>query len=136
MARPTKLTPEVQKKIVTAISSGNYYEAACRYAGIDYQTFRNWMKAGQEVAEGKLKKTKKNMEFLGFFEAVEQAEAQAEIRVVANWQMHIPSSWQAGRDFLARRFPDRWKPQEGRELSGEVGTKVMIYIPANKRNDS
>ena len=32
--RPTKLTPEVQKKIVDALSAGNYFEVACEYAGI------------------------------------------------------------------------------------------------------
>lgn len=42
MGRPSKLTKDVQKKIESAIAGGNYYEAACRYAGIDYQTFRNW----------------------------------------------------------------------------------------------
>lgn len=53
MARPTKLTPEIQKKIVAAISSGNYYEAACQYAGVDYATFRRWLIKGEEAKSGK-----------------------------------------------------------------------------------
>ena len=32
---------ERQKKLVDAIRAGNYYETACTYAGIEYQTFRN-----------------------------------------------------------------------------------------------
>ena len=40
MARPSKLTPEVTKRLTEAIRAGNYYEAACAYAGIHYSTFR------------------------------------------------------------------------------------------------
>jgi len=42
MARPTKLTPAVQKKIVDAIKAGNYMETAAAYAGISKQTLYNW----------------------------------------------------------------------------------------------
>ena len=132
MPRPTKLTPEVQAKVVQAISAGNYYEAACKFASIDYQTFRNWMKAGAETKKGERKKTKTNKRYLEFFEAVEQAEALAEVRAVAQWQNHMPESWQASRDFLARRHPDRWMPKEGRVQEGAVEI-VHIYIPDNKR---
>jgi hypothetical protein len=30
------------------------------------------------------------------------------MRLVALWQQHIPENWQAARDFLERRFPQRW----------------------------
>lgn len=49
--RPGKLTPEVQEKILEAIRDGNYYEAACAYAGITYRTFRYWMERGEEEAD-------------------------------------------------------------------------------------
>ena len=135
MARPTKLTPETAQKIVDAISAGNYYEAACRYAGIDYQTLRNWMIAGEETRDGKRNKTKTNKGYLEFFEAVEQAEAQAEVRMVAQWQKHMPENWTAIRDFLARRHPDRWMPREGREneTKGEI---VIRYADDNNASDT
>ena len=125
MARPTKLTPETQDKIVSAISAGNYYEAACGYAGISYSVFRDWMIAGQETKDGVRKKTKGNKVFLEFLDAVEQAEAEAEVRVVAQWQKNIPNSWQAARDFLARRHPTRWMNKEGREIED---SKLTIEI--------
>jgi uncharacterized Fe-S cluster-containing radical SAM superfamily protein len=53
MGRPSKLTPEVQEKICNAIRAGNYYEAACAYAGIDYSTFRRWMIKGEKAKKGK-----------------------------------------------------------------------------------
>lgn len=46
--RPSKLTPRVQAKLVDAISQGNYYEVACKYAGISYKSFRDWMARGEQ----------------------------------------------------------------------------------------
>lgn len=118
MGRPSKLTPKVQQKLVDAIKSGNYYDAACSYAGIDYSTFRRWMEKGEQQRKGK---------FRDFCEAIKKAEAEAEIRIVALWQKQIPENWQAARDFLERRYPERWgrkdKVQAELQHSGQVTTK-------------
>jgi len=135
MGRPSKLTEEVQKRIENAIAGGNYYEAACKSAGIDYQTFRNWMKEGEAISNGSQKKTRSNKKYFEFFEVVQAAEARAEIRVVSQWQRQIPNNWQAARDFLARRFPDRWKPRDEQEIVGD-GAQVIIHLPDNGRGDS
>ena len=46
--RPSKLTPEVQEKIVTAIRAGNYAQVAAVYAGIGERTFYRWMERGEK----------------------------------------------------------------------------------------
>lgn len=112
--RPSKLTPQVKKKLLDAIRAGNYYEPACMYAGISYRSFRRWMDKGEKAKSG---------EFWQFCQEVKQAEAEAEARVVAMWQKQIPDSWQAARDFLERRYPDRWGRREKIDLSGEVKQK-------------
>jgi transposase len=99
MARPSKLTPEITKRLTEAIRAGNYYEAACGYAGIHYSTFRKWMQKGETAKSGK---------FREFFEAVTLAEYEAEARLVAQWQKHMPEDYRAIRDFLERRYPERW----------------------------
>ena len=99
MARPSKLTPEVQERICQAIRAGNYYEAACAYAGIDYSTFRRWIVKGEKAKSGK---------YHNFCEAIKRAEHEAEVRMVAQWQKHMPENWQAIATFLERRYPDRW----------------------------
>ena len=99
MARPSKLTPEVTKRLTEAIRAGNYYEAACGFAGIGYSTFRRWMLRGERAKSGKYRQ---------FWEAVTRAELEAEVRMVAQWQKHMPEDYRAIRDFLERRFPDRW----------------------------
>src|SRR5690554_1102925 len=99
MGRPSKLTPEVIKRLTEAIRAGNYYEAACGYAGIGYSTFRAWMVRGEKAKSGK---------YPEFMEAIQKAEHEAEVRMVAMWQKHMPENWQAIATFLERRYPDRW----------------------------
>ena len=61
-------------------------------------------------------------EFREFWEELTRAEAEAEARMVAQWQAQIPQDWRAARDFLARRFPERWASKDKIDLehSGEV----------------
>jgi len=117
MARPTKLTPSVQSRIVAAVAAGNYYEAACVYGGVDYTTFRKWMQKGEKAKAGP---------FFELFDACSKAEAEAEVRMVAQWQQQIPDNWPAARDFLARRFPDRWGPKERHVVQGDVERPLTI----------
>ena len=111
--RPSKLTPERQKKLVDAIRAGNYYETACTYAGIDYTTFRLWMQKG-EAREAK--------KFSDFFEAITRAQSESEARAVALWQQAMPTDWRAAQMFLERRHPDRWGKQE--KVKAEVQATV------------
>ncbi len=125
MARPSKLTPDVQTRLVRALSAGNYYEAACSYAGITYMTFRRWIERGQEATSGPYRE---------FCDAVTRAEAEAEIRTVAEWQKKVPEDWKAARDFLARRYPDRWSSKERYEHAGPAGgpipiTRIVVKMP-------
>jgi transposase-like protein len=44
MARPSKLTPELQEKIVAAIRAGAWFSDACRAAGIKKSTAYEWIR--------------------------------------------------------------------------------------------
>lgn len=81
-----------------ALEKGNYREAAAAYGGISYKTFADWMNKGE-------RRTGRYREFRN---AVLAAETEAESKIVEQWRAQIPTNWQAARDFLARRFPDRW----------------------------
>lgn len=123
--RPSKLTPERQKKLVDAIRAGNYYATACTYAGIEYQTFRNWMIAGEQAQRGK---------YFEFFEAITHAEAEAESRAVALWQKAMPDDWRAAQMFLERRHPDRWGKQD--KLKADVTSTVnWVDLAKTARTD-
>ncbi len=126
--RPSKLTSEVKARLVQAIEAGNYYEAACGYAGITYTTFRNWMIKGENAKSGKYRE---------FFEAITRAETVAEVRMVAQWQQHMPEDYRAIRDFLERRFPDRWgrKDKVQQEISGPDGGPIQWVDLVRLAND-
>ena len=115
--RPTKLNPDVQKRIVDAVATGNYYEAACGYAGVSYQSLRNWIQRGEAAKSGP---------YFDFVEALTRAEAQCEVRMVAQWQAAMPGDWRAIRDFLERRYNGRWGRKEKHELSGPDGGPISL----------
>ena len=122
MGRPSKLTPDVQERICQAIRAGNYYEAACAYAGIDYSTFRRWIIKGEKAKSGK---------YHDFCEAIKKAEHEAEVRMVAQWQKHMPENWQAIATFLERRFPDRW----GRRMDVRQDIKQEVQGQVTQRHE-
>ena len=124
--RPSKLTEEVKDKLVKAISQGNYYEAACSYAGIDYATFRRWMVKAEEEESG---------EYCDFCEVIKKAEAAAELRMVQEWQKHVPNNWQAIATFMERRYPDRWGKRDRQDinLQGELGIKIVDDVKPCKK---
>jgi hypothetical protein len=52
-----------------------------------------------------------------FAEECSKASAEFESKIVNNWAVEAETNWQAGRELLARRFPQRWGNVERRELS-------------------
>ena len=70
MARPSKLNPETHAVIVDAILHGATYKDASEAAGVSYDTFNEWVKAGREAGRGK---------FFEFSEAVGVANAQCAV---------------------------------------------------------
>ena len=64
---PSKLTPELQEQILTAIREGGCtYADACLKVGISTSTFHRWKKKGQEQTKGR---------FSEFFNELKGAEA-------------------------------------------------------------
>ena len=125
MARPSKLTPEIEKKILDAIRIGNYYEAACAYAGINIRTFYRWMENGEKAKSGK---------YCQFCHAVKQAEGDAEARIVAQWTSKTPEDWRAAQAFLEHRYPERWGKKETHIFEGGDKNKPIIlkFLPADE----
>ena len=124
--RATKLTPEVQTRIIDALRAGNYIEAACGYAGITTQTYWQWMaKANQPGPRMSL--------YAEFRDAANKARADAEIRNVAIVQKVAQDgrTWQASAWWLERSFPTRWGRMQRTqvELSGPNGQPVQIADP-------
>lgn len=97
MGRPTKLTPEVQAKVVQALETGHYAEDAVIIAGIGENTYYQWLEKGAAGTEP----------YAAFREAVESASRQAVDRSLKR-VMGGDLGWQGSAWFLERRFPMKW----------------------------
>ena len=121
MARPTKLTPELQTKVCALIEAGNYAETACACAGISSSTFYSWRQRGEREEAG---------EYADFAAAVDEAEAQAERKAVVMVQMGMRDDPRLAMTFLERRFPKRWqrRPTADSDAKPEVPSVVNVRI--------
>jgi hypothetical protein len=100
MARPSKLTPAVQETIVKAIGLGASYVDAAHAAGVSYDIFNEWMKAGAAAHSGK---------FFQFFEAIRKEEADAALRHLAVLNnAAAKGEWKASLEWLKRRRRAEW----------------------------
>ena len=113
--RKSKLTPQLQQKIVDVIAAGNYHHVAARYAGIDQATFYRYMSLGEQAQSGI---------YFEFCKAVKEAEAQAQARNVAIIQRAANDSWQAAAWWLERKYYQDWGRKERIEHSGNAAEPV------------
>lgn len=103
----TKLTPEIQTRVVNLLRVGNFVEVAMEAVGISKETFYAWVKRGEEEGDGI---------YFEFATSVKSARAQAEGRAVAVIAKAAEHHWQAAAWFLERSAPARW----GRAGAGNV----------------
>ncbi len=98
--RPTKLTPEIQEKIVQALSIGNYRKDAAEYAGIDAATLYRWVLRGSR---------EKDSAYADFRTAVLEAESRAKITAIGCITKAMrDGDWRAAAYWLDRKFPHQF----------------------------
>jgi len=101
MGRPTKFTPERTDRLLDALRGGNTRRASCLLAGIGVQTLDDWQHR-----------------FPYFREAIEKAEAEAEVAHVANIVRAAQDGvWTASAWWLERRRPDDYGRVDRVELT-------------------
>jgi hypothetical protein len=129
MARPTKFNPVTAEKVVNLVQAGNYRETAAAAAGVSAKTLRNWLHRGA-------KSGKANEPYRQFSEALDQAEATAEILDNKRISEAAKIDWRAAAWRQARRRPDRWGDKQRLEHTGADGgpietrqTGVVILPP-------
>jgi hypothetical protein len=92
--RPSKLTPDVQRKLTKALAGGNTRSDAARLAGISRATLFAWLARGRRQKSG---------QFLDFLDAVKKAETEAAAYHVAIIHRAARQHWQASAWWLERR---------------------------------
>ncbi len=117
--RHSKLTPEVQERIVSAIRGGNYLEVAAQFAGIGTSTLYRWLANADDPHA--------DPSYREFRDAVESARSAAEVRNVTLIQQAAnDGTWQAAAWYLERTAWQRW----GRRtmVTGDAGEAIKVEV--------
>ncbi len=122
--RPTKLTPEVSKRIVELVGAGNFPETACVAAGVARPTLRAWLKEAadlqQAVTDGKLRRLNaKQTALVGFLTEMEKAMGLAESMHVMLVAKAAGKDWRASAWWLERMAKAHWAPTLN--VGGKIG---------------
>lgn len=128
MARPSKLTPALQKKIVGLIREGNFAARAAAACGISESTFYNWCRDGRDALakyqEGGAKLTQDEQRKMAFLVSIKEAEALAEAQALEVIQKAAHTgTWQAAAWYLERKHGARWLKKEQIEATIHDGAE-------------
>lgn len=137
--RPTKLTPETQQTIAQAIRANAYPETAAALAGIDRDSFYEWLKRGVREESGPYREfsdtIKKalavgQMRDLAVIDKAANGYDVQKTRVVDGPDGKITTvetyrefAWQAAAWRLERRFPRLWSRMERPEVEELPGSQ-------------
>lgn len=106
-----ELTTDLIDTIHEKVTEGNFPTVAAVSSGVPALVFEGWMRRGNteisRLADGG-KVDKQAAIYVHLVTSVESAQAIAESRAVSFWQNHVSGNWQAAKEFLSRRFPERW----------------------------
>lgn len=122
--RPTLLTPEMQEAICEGIRKGNYISTVMRGLGIDVGNHWNWYRKGKN---GQLDSYGRPI-YINYFKAINKAEAEAEERMVSQWQEFFPEDWRSIQTFMERRWGKRWGRNDKvtQEIHGKDGGPIEM----------
>jgi len=124
MGRRTKLlNKDIYNTIIKYISNGNYIKTACLAAGIDGQTYYNWLHRA-EAYDG----SNGDSIYFDFFELLKRAEAENIARNVKNIQDagdNDKRNWMASAWLMERKYPAEY----GKRIELDIGpSKVLIAL--------
>jgi hypothetical protein len=130
VGRPSRLTTEVQAKIVEAMSVGNYFHVCCEYAGVSRAIGFRWLQYGRDARarseEHNTPITESDQRYVDFLDAVTRARAQAEIRLVSSVAAAAlqDKEWRAAVEILKRGFRDNWREDTIVQHQGSVDIRA------------
>ena len=110
--RKTKLTPEIQDRILRLVRAGNYLEVAAAASGVRKATLLEWLRRGEREAA-----SDEDTVFARFSGEVLTAQAEAEARDVTLIAKAGTEEWQAAAWRLERKFPGRWGRRDRHDVS-------------------
>ena len=100
MARPSKLTPDIQKRIGENIALGLTYRLAAESVGVTYKTLNEWNQKGQTEKSGK---------YFDFAQHIKKCNAAGARKLLERLNDAVEyGNCQVCMWILERRFPDEF----------------------------
>ena len=120
--RPLKLTRELIVAIAGTVRAGCYLDTAARYHGVAKASFFEWMKKGHEQKRGI---------YRDFLDALETAQAAADVRDHAQIAIQAGKDWKAAVTHLRLRNPGRYAVQRVETTGANGGPIVSANVEAS-----
>jgi len=124
----------IAEAITLATTAGATPTLAAHWAGTTPNTLHTWLTKGtnalnQQHTTGKPNQNPTLTPYIELTQNLQGANADAQMRHLANWQTHFESDWRAVAEFMARRWPDEWGRDRDRSVdagSGGVGVGAVV----------
>ena len=146
MPARSKLTPEREAAILDAARDGASYAACAAAAGVAASTLHDWRRRGAEAKSGL---------YRAFVDALAMAEAAGEARAakalsggfllptietresvkgdtIERVTIERPPDARLALEWLARRCPDRWSPNQNMTIRHATIREALAAIDAHK----
>lgn len=131
--QPLKLLDQDRvDNLLRNIRLGAYMDAAAEHAGIGERTLYRWLEKGRTEAEHVDQGHEPNPDeavYLHFWQEVQKARAEAEVRHVANITTAANNgTWQASAWWLERTRPEKYGRKLVTEVSGPDKGPIQVEI--------
>jgi len=127
-----QLTDALTEIVCVGLRTGNYISVVCGSVGITTSAFNTWARRGKNEYERCLNPdvipNASELVYMDFYTQISEARTNAEIELVGMWREHAETNWQAARDFLARRYPERWGSKAGLKIRLDEGDDIESAI--------
>lgn len=120
--RPPKLTPEVAKRIIDAVSDGAFFGDAAAYGGVTRQTLHIWMRKGRAQKRGK---------YHDLVAAIDKARAELKVNITKSIIRAADRDWKAGAHWLAKIDWENYGDKQKVQLEGEVTNEIVVRYDNN-----
>lgn len=139
--RPTILTPEIEREILSCIELGDSDVNACLVAGVSREALRTWQRKGERGLEpyagfaGRLTQARARCRRNHLGMIARAAQGTTIERTAADGTVtvrRIPGDWRASKFLLACRYPDEFSERhilEQRHTNATGTGPVLIGTP-------
>ena len=124
--KPREMDKIKINRALKLIKKGSYVKPAVQAAGLNYNTWLNWVRKGKKGIQP----------YADFYEKLEQAKAESETDIVEMLNESIESgNTGVAQWMLSRKFPKRWEKTERVEAKVDNTQRIEIVKFSDKEKE-